>query len=175
MELHGRWYRFARIAKLAPPFGPSARFATSGAKNVIGQNKRTFHELLKKTREEANQSEEVMAVLLNVSPEEYQALEGWKYPDEETLKRLCLMMEWNYYDTQRLIINEMISPHRPVPPAEQSPPEPVQGPGIGPGPAGRTPPAGGKRNSLGERLREVRMITGQSTEIISLMIRRCVS
>ena len=83
-----------------------------GVHAVIPPNKNTFHELLRRTRQEADQTDEVMAVVLNMSAEEYRDLETWKYPDEETLKRLCLMMEWNYYDTQRLIINEMISPHR---------------------------------------------------------------
>ena len=132
-------------------------------------NKRTFHDLLSNTREEANQTIDVMAVLLNISAEEYEALETWKYPDEETLKRLCLMMEWNYYDTQRLIINEMISPRRPT--AEGVPRDSANSPVAPDGvPQFGHPPTGKGRNSLGERLREVRMITGQSTEIIALML-----
>lgn len=131
--------------------------------------KRTFHELLRETRLGADQTPEVMAVLLNMSVEEYEALEGWKYPDEDTLKRLCMMMEWNYYDTQRLIINEMISPNRPassMPPAQQSVPKAVNS---------VTPQAAEQRSTqtagtLGERLREVRLVTGQSTEIIALML-----
>ena len=130
-------------------------------------SKRTFHELLSRTRQDADQTSEVMAVLLNMSAEDYEALESWKYPDEETLKRLCLMMEWNYYDTQRLIINEMISPRRPKPAAGDETGAMAAPQGM-PG-AGQTP-SGGVRNSLGERLREVRMITGQSTEIIALML-----
>ncbi len=130
--------------------------------------KRTFHELLRTTRQEAEQTVEVMAVLLNMSPEEYEALETWKYPDEETLKRLCLMMEWNYYDTQRLIINEMISPNRPVPAAPPDAPQGEGGAPHAPQPAEyRHAPT---MSTLGERLREVRLITGQSTEIIALML-----
>lgn len=138
---------------------------------MIPSNKNTFHELLRRTRQEADQTDEVMAVVLNMSAEEYRDLETWKYPDEETLKRLCLMMEWNYYDTQRLIINEMISPRRPVPAGAGDQDAPRDDPAAqslaartGP----PTPAAG--RNSLGDRLREVRMITGQSMDIISLML-----
>jgi transcriptional regulator with XRE-family HTH domain len=131
--------------------------------------KRTFHELLRATRLEADQTVEVMAVLLNMTPEEYEALETWKYPDEETLKRLSLMMQWNYYDTQRLIINEMISPNRPAP-ATAAEAE------AAPQPGGENPAEKKEHrqaafmNTLGERLREVRLITGQSTEIIALML-----
>ena len=138
---------------------------------MIPTNKKSFHELLKQTRLEADQTVEVMAVLLNMTGEEYLALESWKYPDEDTLKRLCLMMEWNYYDSQRLIINEMISPHRPMP---TEPDEEYQSNIARPGPAtaprGAPPGISAGHNSLGARLREVRMITGQSTDIISLML-----
>ena len=124
--------------------------------------------MLSRTRQDADQTVEVMGILLNMTTEDYEALESWKYPDEETLKRLCLMMEWNYYDTQRLIINEMISPHRPNPgvtDGETAVAAALEGvPGAG------QAPSGGTRNSLGERLQEVRMITGQSTEIIALML-----
>ena len=99
------------------------------------------------------------------------ALESWKYPDEDTLKRLCLMMEWNYYDARRLIINEMISPHRPaaMEPEEKVPRISEQGtPGTAP--RGAPPGISAGHNSLGARLREVRMITGQSTDIIALML-----
>ncbi len=126
--------------------------------------KKTFHDLLRKTRNEADQTADVMGVLLNMTPTEYEALETWKYPDEDTLKRLCLMMEWNYYDTQRLIINEMISPNRPPVPDEAAAP-PQARPAHAPYTGEKT-----AMLSLGERLREVRLVTGQSSDIIALML-----
>lgn len=134
-------------------------------------NKNSFHGLLKQTRLDAEQTVEVMAVLLNMSIEDYLAMESWKYPDEETLKRLCLMMEWNYYDTQRLIINEMISPHRPplASPEETATKGAAHAPPLT-APRGTPPGISSGHNSLGARLREVRMITGQSTDLIALML-----
>lgn len=120
---------------------------------------------------EANQTLEVMAVLLSMTVDEYEALETWKYPDEDTLKRLCLMMEWNYYDSQRLIINEMISPHRPntAGPEEEARASGGQSAAVT-APRGAPPGISAGHNSLGARLREVRMITGQSMDIIALML-----
>jgi len=142
-----------------------------GAHAVIPSNKNSFHELLRRTRQEADQTEEVMGVVLNMSAEEYRDLETWRYPDEDTLKRLCLMMEWNYYDTQRLIINEMISPRRPAPAGAGDQDAPHNDPAAQSRTARGGPPApAAGRNGLGERLREVRMITGQSMDIISLML-----
>ena len=137
---------------------------------MIPTNKNSFHELLKQTRIDAEQTVEVMAVLLNMSVDDYLALESWKYPDEETLKRLCLMMEWNYYDTQRLIINEMISPHRPVTAPEETAHTGTVQSRTAATPRGSEPNVSSGHNSLGARLREVRMITGQSTDIIALML-----
>jgi len=123
---------------------------------------RTFHEQLREGRQAAKQTPEVMAVLLNMSLPEYQALEGGEYPDEETLKRLCTMMEWNFYDTHRLIINELIAPPKPraaEPPRQQPVPPPT--------PAAGRPPL---LETLGSRLRAVREGTGQSEEIISRLL-----
>ena len=142
---------------------------SSNRRHIMQFRKRSFHQLLHEARRTANQSVEVMGFLLNMSGEDYEALESWKYPDEETLKRLCLMMEWNYYDTQRLIINEMISPHREAAP-EGEEPEAESARPARPAGAERTHPAAPKTTSMGERLREVRLVTGQSIDIIALML-----
>ena len=132
------------------------------------ETKRTFHGLLQTARETADQSMEVMALMLNLSVEEYQALEEWSYPNDETLRRLCLINEWNYYDTQRLIINEMISPTRPIKPVDgEDQPEFAKAAAAI---QGRTPTAAANINTLGERLRDVRMVTGQSIEIIAMLL-----
>lgn len=137
---------------------------------MISTNKNSFHELLKQTRLDADQTVEVMSILLNMTSEEYMALESWKYPDEDTLKRLCMMMEWNYYDARRLIINEMISPHRPAAVEPEEEQRNLERGTRGTAARGAPPGISAGHNSLGARLREVRMITGQSTDIIALML-----
>lgn len=131
-------------------------------------NKKSFHGMLKNARIQADQTMEVMGVLLNLTAEEYEDLETWKYPDEDTLKRLCLMMEWNYYDTQRLIINEMISPHRPIHSLKGGGDSIIQKKETLQ--KKKALPASGKINTLGDRLREVRLVTGQEVEVLSMML-----
>jgi transcriptional regulator with XRE-family HTH domain len=137
----------------------------------------TFHQMLLQARVNANQTVDAMAVLLNMSPEDYEHLESGKYPDDETLRRLCKLMGWNYYEAQRLIINEMISPHpkalpgtgaaptkaspapKDLPVGTPTPTHQVTGPGIP------------RRNDpLGSRLRDARLNLGQSKDILALLL-----
>ena len=85
----------------------------------------TFHEKLLQGRIAANQTVDAMAILLNITAEHYEQLESGRYPDDETLRRLCKMMGWNYYEAQRLIINEMISPHHKASGIPARTPEPA--------------------------------------------------
>ena len=138
--------------------------------------KKRFSDLLRDTREQANQSTEVMGILLSMEESEYQALEqGVTLPDDETLKRLCMMMEWNYYDTRRLIANEIVVP-KPVDARLGT--EHGGGGGNSPlmtaVPSNRMEKAGGngsKRfDSLGERLKDVRARTGQEVEVLAMLL-----
>jgi len=130
----------------------------------------TFHELLIQTRLEAKQSIEGMSVLLGMSPEAYETLEAGKYPDDETLKRLCTMMDWNFFDTKRLIVNEMISPsnraklHNPAASASQ------------PAGSGDTPHSQPRNSStnLGAKLKEARLQVNQPVEIIAMLLNTSV-
>jgi len=127
---------------------------------------RRFSEMLREARQKASQSTEVMGILLNMEEEDYIALERAEtYPDNETLKRLCMMLEWNYYDTQRAIINEIST--RPGPPA-QSGADALQA--LQSTPVGLARQPRGAREALGTRLREVREKTGQSVEIIGMLL-----
>ena len=131
-----------------------------------------FHEMLTQARTDGNQTVDAMAILLSMSPEEYEALECGKYPDDETLIKLCRMMGWNYHEAQRVIINEMISPHS-APRTEQ--PSAVAPEHASPEHASKQPapipPDSFKKETLNGRLREVRDQSGQSIEIIALMLR----
>ncbi|MDH4224495.1 MAG: transcriptional regulator [Deltaproteobacteria bacterium] len=133
-----------------------------------------FHERLIQARVQARQTLEGMAVLLGMSPEEYEGLEGGRYPKDDTLKRLCTLMDWNFYDAQRIILNEMISPRRNS-----------QMAGIGSqadsragshGDAQLDKPGGGRQFSMGEyktfgqRLKEARNKAGQTDEILAMLL-----
>ena len=134
----------------------------------MSTDKQSFHELLRQAREAASQTPEVMGVLLGIDPEDYEAIEqGLKYPDDETLRRLCMMLQWNYYETQRLLINEMVAPGPRPQQAGRS--------AGGAAPATGAGQTGGERDgnrpdTLGNRLKEVRLVTGQSVEIIAMLL-----
>lgn len=135
----------------------------------------TFHEMLITARVQANHTVDTMAVLLNMAPEDYERLERGKYPDDETLTRLCKLMGWNYYDAQRLIINEMIAPHPRPHDAEPRPTaagkaarQAVEHPAPPPRPS-LTPAQ--QYETLAMRLREARAAVGQSAEIVAMLLK----
>jgi len=138
----------------------------------------SFHEMLLQARVSANQTVDAMAILLNLSPDQYEQLESGKYPDDETLRRLCKMMGWNYYEAQRLIINEMISPHPKAPPGGMAPrvTAPVRAgadgtPGLPAAARDRTGAAPAFRNDqLSARLRDARVHLGQSKDILAMLL-----
>lgn len=134
----------------------------------MSANSHRFGEILRQAREVANQTAEVMAILLSMEPEDYLSIEaGLRYPDDDTVRRLCMMMQWNYHETQRLIRNEMSAPGRlTAPPAapQRRGADPLS-PAAGPGPGGS-----GRPESLAGRIREVRQFTGQSTDIIAALL-----
>jgi transcriptional regulator with XRE-family HTH domain len=135
----------------------------------------SFHEMLLQARVAASQTVDAMAILLNMSPEQYEQLESGRYPDDETLRRLCKMMGWNYYEAQRLIINEMISPHPKLAPGAAKRWTPLR---PSPGAAGAGAPAPRERptvaaapsDTLGSRLREARARMGQSKEMGAMLL-----
>ena len=145
--------------------------------------RQTFHEKLLQARVTANQTVDAMAILLNLSPEQYEQLESGRFPDDETLRKLCKMMGWNYYEAQRLIINEMISPHPKAPPgvARRSEPAAAHQPlrtlaepgarGAATQRPGGADGTGANGETLGSRLREARTQIGQSKEIVAMLLK----
>jgi len=130
------------------------------------QKSRRFHELLREARERARQSIEVMGILLNMDEEDYLAIErGETYPDNETLKRLCMMLEWNYYDSQRMVINEIASHPGSAAPGSEAAIRALQSAQLDAGTQSVEP-----RDTLGARLRQVRESTGQSIDIIAMLL-----
>jgi len=146
-----------------------------------------FHEQLRQLREDADQSTEVMAILLNLEEADYLEIEaGRALPDNETLKRLCTVAEWNYHDVQRMIINDRANP-APAAPGAAGFPKTPQGaapprPGEVGSPANQVAqalqgfplekPIGltQRPDTLGNRLKDVRTHTGQSVDIISRLL-----
>jgi len=142
----------------APPSPPAADRPAAALR---------FGEVLRQTRERANQTAEVMAILLSMEPDDYLAIEaGVRYPDDDTVRRLCMMMEWNYLETQRLIRNEMSSPGRLTAP----PPATARRGGGALPPLGVTGAGGARLDTLAARLKEVRQQTGQSADIIAALL-----
>jgi transcriptional regulator with XRE-family HTH domain len=144
----------------------------------------TFHEKLLEARVNADQTVDAMSILLGLSPEDYEKLEGGKYPDDDTLRRLCKIMGWNYYEAQRLIINEMISPQAKPPLSARTSeiqaksPQPGFRP-VGAGSGAATPalasphphpPVRAASDTLSGRLRETRERMNQSKEIVALLL-----
>jgi transcriptional regulator with XRE-family HTH domain len=129
------------------------------------QKPRRFHELLRDAREKARQSTEVMGILLNMEEHDYVAIErGEVFPDPETLRRLCMMLEWNLYDTQRLINNERAARPGAAAGGDEAALRALQSAPVDP--ARRS----SARDSLGARMREVRETTGQQVEIIAMLL-----
>ena len=63
-----------------------------------------LNEMIREFRESINQSVEALAMLLQLSPEEYNQLEeNWNPPDS-VLERICTLFEWNYQDIKRISI-----------------------------------------------------------------------
>ena len=61
-----------------------------------------LNEMIREFRESINQSVEALAMLLQLSPEEYNQLEeNWNPPDP-VLERICTLFEWNYQDIKRI-------------------------------------------------------------------------
>jgi transcriptional regulator with XRE-family HTH domain len=130
------------------------------------QKPRRFHELLREARERARQSTEVMGILLNIEEDHYRAIEdGAAFPDNETLRRLCMMLEWNLYDAQRLINNEVAARPGSARAGDEAALRALQSV-----PLDGTAPPGPGRDSLGARLREVRETTGQLVDIIAMLL-----
>ena len=58
-----------------------------------------LNQRIRQAREEVSQSIEGLALLLQLNPEYYEKLEsGGITPDEELLKKICALFQWNYQE-----------------------------------------------------------------------------
>ena len=138
---------------------------------VSKKSGQTFPQRLHEAREAGNQTTEVMAVLLNLPHEAYQQLEAGSYPDDQTLRRICMLLGWNYSETQRQLINEMIAPRRSGRHGESaSATRHVDEPVAHAQAHAAAHPHPVRAETLGSRLRDVRLVTGQAEEVIAMLL-----
>ncbi len=62
-----------------------------------------FNEAVKEFRESVGQSPEALALLLQISPDEYASLENDWTPPDDVLQRVCALFKWNYNDIKRMV------------------------------------------------------------------------
>ncbi len=136
--------------------------------SLTKSSNKSFPQRLREAREAGQQTTDVMAVLLNLPHEAYQQLEAGSYPDDQTLRRICVLLGWNYYETQRQLINEMIAPRRAAARAEAAR-RPEEHPAAVHAHA-HAHPHSVRADTLGSRLRDVRLVTGQKEDVIALLL-----
>ena len=73
----------------------------------------TLGERLAKARENFGQSVEGIALLLNISSDEYMELEQGKMPDAELLKRIAALFRWNHNELKLLTRNANVHQMQP--------------------------------------------------------------
>ncbi|MDP6330770.1 MAG: helix-turn-helix domain-containing protein [SAR324 cluster bacterium] len=78
-----------------------------------------LNEMIREFRESINQSVEALAMLLQLSPEEYIRLEGNWNPPDPVLERICTLFEWNYQEIKRIALQGPFT-------GNEDPNEPVQ-------------------------------------------------
>ncbi|MBF0277609.1 MAG: helix-turn-helix transcriptional regulator [SAR324 cluster bacterium] len=67
-----------------------------------------LNEMVKEFRLSINQSAEAIAMMLQISKEQYEELESNWVPPDEFLKQMCSLFEWNYNDIKRIAQNTAV-------------------------------------------------------------------
>ena len=78
-----------------------------------------LNEMIREFRESINQSVEALAMLLQLSPDEYTRLEESWNPPDPVLERICTLFEWNYQEIKRIALQGPFT-------GNEDPNEPVQ-------------------------------------------------
>lgn len=114
-----------------------------------------LNEMIQEFRLSINQSVEALAMMLQLTIEEYEALEKDWIPSDETLKEICALFEWNYNDIKRIAHNS---------PTFSKKEQPVTAPGK---------PSASKSAALFDfhrMLQEARQKVGQTPEGIAMLL-----
>ena len=113
-----------------------------------------LNEMIREFRESINQSVEALAMLLQLSPEEYNQLEeNWNPPDP-VLERICTLFEWNYQDIKRISLQ---GPFNEDPDSEEE----------GDADTGQSSPAS---LPFAQKLAQARMEAGQTPEGMAMLL-----
>lgn len=117
-----------------------------------------LNEMIKEFRESINQSPEAIAMMLQMSVDEYHALETDWIPPEELLRRMCTLFEWNFNEIKRI--------------AQATPSVSGGSPRNMASPAQRKTPmeGGGNVPHFHQMLQEARITVGQSTAGIAMLL-----
>ncbi|MBF0237856.1 MAG: hypothetical protein HQM12_09140 [SAR324 cluster bacterium] len=75
-----------------------------------------LNDMVREFRESIKQSVEGLALLLQITPDEYRALEKDWIPSDEFLHQLCALFEWNYNDIKRIAQNSAGRPNQKTAP-----------------------------------------------------------
>ena len=113
-----------------------------------------LNEMIREFRESINQSVEALAMLLQLSPEEYTRLEESWNPPDPVLQRICTLFEWNYQEIKRIALQGPFT-------GNEDPNEPV-----------REEPEQIPSSSLPfpQRLAQSRMDAGQTPEGMAMLL-----
>ena len=113
-----------------------------------------LNEMIREFRESINQSVEALAMLLQLSPEEYNQLEeNWNPPDP-VLEKICTLFEWNYQDIKRISLQ---GPFNEDPDSEEA----------GDADTGQSSPAS---LPFAQKLAQARMEAGQTPEGMAMLL-----
>lgn len=115
-----------------------------------------LNEMIKEFRLSVNQSVEGIALLLQLKPEEYEALEKDWIPPDDLLQRLCALFEWNYNDIKRIAGNNPSASSKMTHPKRESSSRPV--------------PASNEGLSFSQMLQNARMSVGQNAEGMATLL-----
>ena len=113
-----------------------------------------LNEMIREFRESINQSVEALAMLLQISPEEYSQLEeNWNPPDP-LLQKICTLFEWNFQEMKRVALQGPFTGNEN--PEELASEEPQQ--------------SSSASLHFAERLKQSRMEAAQTTEGMAMLL-----
>jgi transcriptional regulator with XRE-family HTH domain len=158
------YQEISRLARNTPQRRPGVAVPESTASS----QRRPLHELMRDARMEVEQTQEGIATLLSIPVDYYQALEEGVAPNDELLRKICSLFNWNYLQMRQRLISDTspsLGPYQPPLPAREIrarfPEKPL--------PPEFNQPAHG-RVSFGARLRDARLEVGQSLEGMALLL-----
>lgn len=116
-----------------------------------------LNEMVKEFRLSINQSVDALAMMLQVSVEEYEALEKDWSPPDDFLKQMCTLFEWNYNEIRQLALSSPASSLRNKKQPASPPSAPLN-------------VSGGQASFFHDMLRDARNAVGQTPEGMAILL-----